>query len=301
MPDTRQKKIKIFDRDISLGTILKKDPIVYHREEILNAGKINHKIHGSFTVNQTNNSKDSIKFFILTDMQYLHWFQRMATTRPGVFAQLSKNTITDPQEFLYSSNDALPQGSFDIQMDKENVIFFILDNAFSTLTSKIVRLTIWEEWDESILPLDVVTTTPPQDTSIEETIQNMILTAKKELKILCPHVDMFFVKPLLEQHDKGIKIYMITRGVSERTNSRENKQALKYIQEKLKTDHQVNPHIHSRIIIKDEIEALVSSADLTETSLKSHYNAGIILSDPTLVQKLLSYFNQAFRDSNKTN
>ncbi|MGI0021861.1 MAG: phospholipase D-like domain-containing protein [Nitrososphaeraceae archaeon] len=293
----RHKVVKIFDDYVYLGTLLKGDAMHFHREEILNAGKINHKIHGSFQVIQNTGSRHSIKFFILTDIQFAEWFRHMAVTRPSAFSSLAKSNISDPQYYLYSSTNAVTEGKFEIQMGKENVLYFVLDNSFSSISSKTILLTVWEEWNESILPIDVVTTTPPQDTSIDETIHGMILSATKELKILSPYIDMYLVKKLLEQYDKGIKIFIITRDITEKSHTRENKQALTFIQKKLGDAHKMNPYIHSRMIIRDEIDALVSSADLTESSLKSHYNAGIILSDPTLVQKLLNYFNQAFRDS----
>jgi len=293
----RHKKVKVFENEFKIGPLLKRDPLWIHREEILNAGKVNHRIHGSFVVKGGNESNLTIKCYILTDLQFVEWAEYFHAASAPVFVNPSKGSISDPQNYIYSSIDALPKGNFDIKMGKENVLYFILDNRFSALTSKNVQLVIWEEWDESILPIDVVTTTPPQDTSIDDTTNNMILSAKKELKILSPYIDMYLVKSILEQHEKGIQIFIITRDITEVSRQKSNTQALSYIQKTLGVNHKVNPFVHSRIIIRDEIDALVSSADLTRDSLRSHYNAGIILAEPNLVQKLLNYFNQVFRDS----
>lgn len=281
---------------------MKANSFTIKRKEILNAGKINHKIYGTFDVRQKNEkSKLSVKFFVVDDIQLVDWaeYRRMAHT--PLFVDPAKGNYTGPQEYHYSSNEAIPSGSFEIKEHEGNILYFVIDNGFSKITSKNVQLTVWEEWEESILPIDVVTTTPPEDRSIDETIRNLIVSAKKELRIISPYVDMHLVKEIREQHEQGVKIFMITRGIDEKSQSRENKQALTYIQEKLKENHKVNPYIHSRIIIRDEMDGLVSSADLTEGSLKSHYNAGIILADPVLVQKLLNYFNQAFLDSKLMN
>lgn len=295
--ESRHKKIKILDKEFKLDYSIKENSFIIQKEEILNAGKVNHRIHGTFVVKQGNRSKLTVKCFILTVTQLVEWAEYFHVSHNPLFVNPAKSTATNPPNDLYSSKEAISQGNFDLNVEKESILYFVLDNRFSTLTLKNVQLTIWEEWDESILPIDVVTTTPPEDTSIEETIRKLILSAKNDLKILSPYVDMYFIKTIREQYDKGIQISMVTRGINEKSHSRENKQALTFIQEKLGDSHRINPHIHSRIIICDEINALVSSADLTESSLKSHYNAGIILSDPTLVQKILNYFNQAFKDS----
>lgn len=294
--ELRHKQVKLRESEITLKSLIGGQPFEMIREEIINAGKINHKISGSFHV-QNNASHHSVKFFILTDRQFVEWVFLRATTPGSLTSILSKNTVYDPEHYIYSSKTDVTNDKFEFPIEKENVLYFIFDNSFSTFSSKKVSLSIWEEWDESILPIDVVTTTPPKDTSVEEIIQKMMLSAKNEIKILSPYIDMYFIKTLLQQHDNGIKIILVTRGVGERNNSKENKQALTFIQEKLGENHKINPFVHSRMIIQDEINALVSSVDLTENSLKSLYNAGIILSDPPLVQKLISYFNQTFRDS----
>jgi len=295
----RHKKIKISDQELNVGSLFKKSPIAVQREEILNAGKINHRIHGSFTVKQDSSSNLTIKCFILTDLQFAEFAEYYHVSHPSLFVDESKSVVSDPQNYLYSSKDALPQGNFDISIDKQNILYFILDNRFSKITAKLVQLTIWDEWDESILPLDVVTTTPPQDTSIEETTKEMILSAKKSLKILSPYFDMYLVKQLLEKKEQGIEIFIVTRDIKEVKNQKANVQALKYIQKELGENHKANAYIHSRMIIRDDIDALVSSADLTRDSLLSQYNVGLILSEPALLQKLINYFNQIFRDSEK--
>lgn len=300
--ESRNKIVKIHDSEFSLGGFIKGQPFTWIREEILNAGKSNHKIRGSFSVNQETTNIKSVNLFVLTDQQFAAWILMRATHPGSALSSLTGNSVTDPEYYIYSSKNSPIENKFTFPIAKENVLYFLFQTT-SIFTGKKVKLEIWEEWNESILPIDVVTTTPPEDTSIDETIQKMILSAKKDLKIISPYIDMYLVKQLLEQHRKGIKISLITRSIAELkrkksgTSNKENIQALTSLHKELNSDHRANIHIHSRIIIQDEIDALVSSADLTSESLKSMYNAGIILSNPVLVQKLLNYFNQAFRDS----
>ncbi|MGC1426869.1 MAG: hypothetical protein WA833_09190 [Nitrosotalea sp.] len=51
------------------------------------------------------------------------------------------------------------------------------------------------------------------------------------------------------------------------------------------------------MIIVDDLEALISAADLNVESMHGQYNAGVLLSDPPSIQKLVNYFNQVWRDS----
>ena len=291
----RHKKIRILDTPVSLGTMLRGTPIVHHKVEILNSGKINHNIHASFTVKQIGNSKHKIKMFVLTDLQFLEWMRYMGISRPSILTNLSKSNIADPQESLYSSNDAVTNDTFVIQPNKENTLFFIIDNSFSTISSKDVQLTIWEEWDEQVDSLDVVTTIPPDDTSLYEDVKRFISAAQNELKIITPHIDMFLIKDILARSEDEVKISIITRGRD--TFSKSGKEAFDFIHDMLDKNHKTNDYIHSRLIIRDELEAIVSSADLNQDSMLGQYNAGILLSSPDTIQKLVNFFNQVWIDS----
>ena len=290
----RHKKIKIFDDTISITSVFKKNPIAIQRLEILNAGKINHKILGTFKVIQGNNSRHSIKCYILTDLQFAEFAEFIHVNHPSLFSD-STGTLGNPTSVLYSSVEGLSEGTFEIQMNKENVLYFILDNRFSKLTGKDVQLTISEEWDETIESLDVVTTIPPDDTSLSDDVKRLLANAKNELKIITPHIDMFLIKDLLSSHDGKVEIKIITRG---RNNfSKSGKEAFDYINDKLGKNHKINDYIHSRLIIRDDLEAIVSSADFNQDSMLSQYNAGILLSSPATIQKLVNFFNQVWIDS----
>ena len=290
----RHKKIKISDKAFSITSFLQKNPIAIQRFEILNAGKINHKILGKFKVIQGNNSQHSIKCHILTDLQFAEFSESYRENHPSLFSD-STSTLGNPPNYLYSSVEGISDGSFEIQMKKENVLYFILDNRFSKLTGKDVQLTIWEEWDEQVQSLDVVTTIPPDDTSLYEDVKRFISAAQDELKIITPHIDMFLIKDILARSEDKVKIRIITR--DRNTFSKSGKEAFDYIHDMLGNNHKTNDYIHSRLIIRDELEAIVSSADLNQDSMIGQYNAGILLSSPDTIQKLVNFFNQVWIDS----
>lgn len=290
----RHKKIKILDEKFSITSFLKNNPTAIQRVEILNAGKINHKILGAFKVIQGNDSKHTVKCYILTDLQFAEFTELYRINHPSLFSD-SKSTLENPTSYLYSSDEGLSEGPFEIQMNKENVLYFILDNRFSKLTGKDVQLTIWEEWDEQVQSLDVVTTIPPDDKSLLEDVRRFISASQDELKIITPHIDMFLIEDILARSNDTVKIQIITR---ERNNfSKSGKEAFDYIRNMLGKNHKTNDYIHSRVIIRDNLEAIVSSADLNQDSMIGQYNAGILLSSPDVIQKLVNFFNQVWIDS----
>lgn len=296
MEGIRHKKIKFFDEDINVGVQLKNGSnIKFHREEILNAGKINHEIHGSFEVKQKGISTQTIKFHILNDFQVTRWAGSKSFHSSSIFQNRMKKNTTDPKKFLHSSLDAIPKGDFNVKLDKENIIYFVFDNSISLTSSKTIHLEIFEEWDEKIKELDVVTTIPPHDTSLNDDVNSMIMSAKSNIKIISPHVDMSLIKELLEKHENGVTIQIITQNRD--SFSGKNKVSAYDNLQKLEENHKNNNLVHSRLIIIDDLEAIVSSADLTNDSMRAQFNAGIELSSPEVIQKLLNFFNQVWRES----
>ena len=59
-------------------------------------------------------------------------------------------------------------------------------------------------------------------------------------------------------------------------------------------DQKLIKNIHSRLIICDSKEAIVSSADLDQKSLQGLINIGIKTSNYKLVKEIISFFDQAW-------
>ncbi|MCH7647096.1 MAG: hypothetical protein IIA83_00605 [Thaumarchaeota archaeon] len=148
-----------FDETIHVKVGLKGKNIVYFKQEIQNTERLNHKIYGKFSVRQTPPKflKSNIKIHILTDLQFIQWTSENPHLRRPVFSNFSKSSIVDPQEYLYSSKDALTEGSFEISVDNIPSIFFTIDNSHSAFRSKDVELKVWEKWDEKIPSIDLIT------------------------------------------------------------------------------------------------------------------------------------------------
>ena len=149
--------------------------------------------------------------------------------------------------------------------------------------------------DESITALDVVTTIPPFDKSLSQDAERLLSNTSSDLKIITPYIDMTLVSELLKIHQQGIDIQIITRTRKE-FSGKGAKEAFEHIHGTI-SNHRSNDLIHSRIIIRDSQEALVSSADLTQDSLIGQFNAGILTTDSNSVSKLLDYFKQVWNKS----
>lgn len=280
----RHKQVQ-YNETFQVSTAAQGLRLIYR--SIDHVGKVNHVLHGSFTVAQPNpNMIHDIKFCILDQLQFMNWLLYLVRT---------SSSFTIPSEYIYNSGQ-VPQGSFRIPISSNNTAYFILDNRYSTITSKEVTVSIYEEWDEQILSLDVVTTIPPEDKSLSEAVERIIGESKNDLKIITPYIDMSLITELLEKLRQGVNIQIVTRPINE-FKGKDKKSASSYIRKYLDKNHKVNTDIHARMIIRDSVEALVSSADLTQDSLLAQFNAGIIVSDTNVIRKLLDYFNRVWARS----
>lgn len=255
--------------------------------DVDHSGKVNHKLVGGFEVAQPDNNKIyDIKFHILTATQIVDWLVRSSNTN---------SKYANPQEYIISRG-ASTRGEFTVDINHTGKLFFAFSNRFSNWTMKDVTITITEQWDEMLLSLDFVATVPPQDDSLRNEAARILSASKSSLKIISPYVDMTFVKILLQKQSENIAVQIITRPDGE-IKGKEKESALKFINQIVRANHKVNAYVHSRIIIRDNEEALISSADLTQDSLLGQFNAGVILNDPNVIRKLLSYFDTVWQTS----
>ncbi len=285
------KKVKVYENVITVSA--RTNSIKYFEHSVSHIGKTNHKIYGNFSVNQPQGFNDQdIKIYIMTDIQLADWSLNYAGYKP---LGETYREIPSPKEYHYSSGRQ-KKADFDITVVDENHLFFIFDNSFSERRDKSVNIVIWEEWDEIPNMLDLLTTIPPQDRSLSEAVKQIFLSAKQKLKIITPYIDMLLVSDLLDLHQKGITITVITR-IKKDFDGKGAKTAFDHIHDALRKNHRTNELIHSRILICDDAVALVSSADLTQDSLIGQFNAGTMLSDVSTIKKLNSYFDQVWQKS----
>lgn len=132
---------------------------------------------------------------------------------------------------------------------------------------------------------------------INDKISNMISKAKKEIRMTSPFVDMFY-EDLIDvcQKNPELKLKLITRPKSEIEGLREK--IAKNVVDLLNTVARGNVVqsriVHSRMVIIDDTEVLVSSADLTRDQLFDEFNAGIWTADKETVAKAIDFFENIF-------
>lgn len=286
----RHKRVERFNDMIRIGTSTMNATHLI-RLQIDHIGKDNHTVIGNFSVQQTqNNTALDIRFYILSEEQFISW----------VVENLGKSvSFPHPKYVVFGNGNLAKMDNFQISITASYNMYLILDNRHSFSTLKNVKVSVIEEWDESTSSLDVVTTIPPHDTSLKQDVERLISSAREDLKIITPYIDMSLISEILQKHSNGVNIEIITRTKKEFTG-KGAKEGFDHINKNLDKNHKTNEHIHSRIIIRDSQEALVSSADLTQDSLLGQFNAGVIVSEPSTITKLSDYFKNVWNKSSFT-
>ena len=252
--------------------------------DIKHDGKINHKIIYQFSVDQSESSINHKMFcYVFSQQNLANWFlKNLNRSNSGIL-------LTNLKHLGHSVENVSDKHKFTIKGN--TTLFFVFVNWYIYTITKNVKLEITEEWDEPEISneLNLFSTIPPYDKSLLEQSQNMIESASDNLKIITPYIDMSLILPLLEKFDDGVDIQIITRSRND-FSGKSSKEAFDHIKQKLGNGHKYNSLIHSRVIIKDNYEALVSSSDLTQDSLLSQFNAGIVFTDKKTIKKLYDYF-----------
>jgi len=281
---TRHKQVEVVKDTLQVPTGIAGIKLTFYNVDHL--GKNNHVIHGSFCVHQTNTDQiHDIKFYVLDELQLVNWF--LMSMRSTYYSIIN--------DCMYYSGQVI-SNNFRLGITSNSHIYFALDNRYSTLAAKQVSVSIHEEWDEQLSSLDLVTTMPPDDKSLNDDVIQMIERSKGSLKIISPYIDMSFIAEILKKIKEGVNIQIITRTRKEFIG-KDKKASFDYISQNIQKNHRTNEYVHSRIIIRDSNEALISSADLTQDSLVGQFNAGIIVSESNVIKKLLDYFEKVWTRS----
>lgn len=254
---------------------------------IQHSGKSNHQVRFEFLVEQPDpNVRHKIRFYVSTNHKIAKWFTENLMNVQNI------QLIFQLKKLGWYVEDI--QGNDKLKIDNNTELFFVLDNRYFSTITKNVSLKIIEEWDEiTSNGLSFLSTVPPYDKSLLSYSEEMIKTTSENLKIITPYIDMSLISIILDKYDEKIDIKIITRNRAS-FSGKSSKEAFEHIHEKLKTNHRHNDLIHSRIILKDKSEALVSSADLTQDSLLGQFNAGIVTTEKNTVMKLLEYFENVW-------
>ena len=131
---------------------------------------------------------------------------------------------------------------------------------------------------------------------IQKIIRRMFHSAKSEIRILSPYIEIMhdeLIKLMTEKPKLSFK--MITRPKEDRGV---NKKVIDQLNKYTKGNCKANWKIHSRMIIIDKNEVLISSSDLDRNGLIDQYNAGLWTKDEETVEDAIKFFENIWNESN---
>lgn len=142
--------------------------------------------------------------------------------------------------------------------------------------------------------------TPDLDTrkrEIDERVATMIQSADQRIRISSLQIDKHHDQ-LLDVIEEGVQVQVLSRMEKPRGERQKMKRAV--INDLIKqSDGQVRGTNlnHSRMVIVDDRELLVSSADLTRDQLVDEFNAGLYTRSREAVQEASSFFDRLWEES----
>ena len=133
-------------------------------------------------------------------------------------------------------------------------------------------------------------------------VKDMLNSAETEIKILSPFIDMIYEDIVdLAKNNPNLSIRLITRPSRDIQGMRERiaKNVLDLLKIATRGELRTNEVLHARMIIVDDKEALISSADLTRDQLIDEFNAGVWVRDKETVKRATEFFNNIWDESEK--
>jgi hypothetical protein len=135
--------------------------------------------------------------------------------------------------------------------------------------------------------------TKPPKREIRSLIEQMLGRANESVRVVSPYFDGSMVDPLVKLATGGVSVSLITRPKEAQTQ-KAHSQALEVAQKEgiaVKFDKM----IHARLLIVDEVETLVSSADLTADSLDSNRELAARTININAVRKSIEFFDEIWK------
>ena len=133
-------------------------------------------------------------------------------------------------------------------------------------------------------------------------IREMLNSAETEIKILSLYIGMMYEDIVnLAENNPNLSIKLITRPSKDIKGTRERiaRNVLDLLKMATKGDLKTNEILHARMIIVDDKEALISSADLTRDQLIDEFNAGIWVRDEETIKRARAFFDNIWEESGK--
>jgi len=155
------------------------------------------------------------------------------------------------------------------------------------------------------LPYFVHTSPLYNKSSVREimiSIKEMMPRAKKMIRISSLYLDVLYEDLIeLSNQKPELQIRIITRPPKDIRGLREKiaKNVLSILSISTKGNLRINELMHSRMLIIDDEEILISTADLTRDQLYDEFNAGIYTKNKQCVKKSIEFFDNVWNNSEK--
>jgi len=134
--------------------------------------------------------------------------------------------------------------------------------------------------------------------SLHDKISIMLHKARNEIRIASPFIDIFYEEIInLKRENQNLCIKIITRPKREAEGTRERiaKNVIDLLNIASEGNVVQSELVHARMVIIDDQEVIVSSADLTRDQLFDEFNAGIWTSEKRTVKQAIDFFENLFQ------
>lgn len=136
---------------------------------------------------------------------------------------------------------------------------------------------------------------------IHDRADAMIMSAEDRLRISALMIDMLHEK-IIDKIDQGVDVYILTRMGHDRGERKKLKKAvLKELVKETEGNVRSDKLLHSRFLIADDRELLLSTADLTRDQLHDQFNSGIYTEDKGAINDAIGYFEAVWEEAESIN
>lgn len=251
--------------------------------DIFHEGKTNHMVSLSFKVLE---SDKKIKFYHISTDE----FEKFALQANSAGGNI------DPTDAIFKSGKVHSYDGYDIPIHESTRLHFV----FSKYGAKVpFKVTIVESWENDKKIIKILPGIPITNNQLSKRIKQLISESKTSLKIISPHTDLHLFDDISEAVKRGVNVELIIRNLDQQ-NTAPTQQAFPYLQKILGKNLKSNTKIHTRLIIKDNSEAIIMSSDIDQNSMQNLINCGIEISDSTPISELNNFFKEIWLASHET-
>jgi len=118
----------------------------------------------------------------------------------------------------------------------------------------------------------------------------------REIRVASLYIDPTGAEYLIKMLKNGVKVKLLTRSKVDRKAHHEALNVLKQLGAEIRYDKM----LHARIVIFDDIAAIISSADLDSEGLNNQKQAGILTFDRIVVRDAITFFDKAWEMAGKS-